>query len=267
MEVQFYKPSSEILKQYMEGFYFIDKKAISEVIKYWTFPNNYCIAAVYQHTDLILEENKIVVAASRQNNIASSLVSRYVRPIEIIQHAVTDEITIYFKPLGLNQFVDDLPEMFKADIVSFNPFADYQEKMAEIFNTRGRDAQIRKLEDYWLSKLKYNDFSLAEQLIADVQSDLKINDIAAKHKISRQYLNRIFIQHIGKSPSEFRKIHRFRNAISEKQKSGNLTQLSYLAQFYDQSHFIRDFRGFTHFTPSDFFGKVDTGKENVWFVF
>lgn len=267
MEVQFYKPSHETLKKYIAGFYFIDKKAIPKAIKYWTFPNNYCIAAVYQNTHLLIEENKIVVTASKQNNIDASLVSRYVHPIEIIQHAVTDEITIYFKPLGLNQFVDDVQVLFKAGIVRFHPFADYQEKMAEIFKTRDRASQISLLETYWLSKLNRKDFSLVEQLLADIQSDLKINDVAQKHNISRQYLNKIFISHIGKSPSEFRKIHRFRNSISEKQHAGNLTELSYLAQFYDQSHFIRDFRDLTHFTPSDFFSKVDTEKENVWFVF
>lgn len=267
MEVQFYKPVNATLSKYIEGFYFINKRDIAEPIKYWTFPNNYCIVAVYRHTHLVLESNRIIVSAAEQNHIDSSLVSRYVAPIEIVQHDVTDEITIYFKPLGLNHFVDDLQGLFRECIVRFNPFDDYRGKMQEIFNTTDRMSQISKLEDYWLSKLNSRDFSLAAQLVTDIQSELKINDIAKKHNLSRQYLNRIFTGHIGKSPAEFRKIHRFRNSISEKQNAGNLTELSQLAQFYDQSHFIRDFRNLTRFTPSDFFSKVDTKKENVWFVF
>ncbi|WP_211327181.1 helix-turn-helix domain-containing protein [Chitinophaga flava] len=267
MEVQFYKPSNETLRKYIEGFYFINKKSIAKPIKYWTFPNNYCIAAVYQNTNLILEKNRIVVSASEQENIDSSLVSRYILPIEIIQNDVTDEITIYFKPLGLNQFVDDIQVLFRENIVSFNPFVDYKDAMYKIFNTKDRDSQIRQLEDYWLSKLILRDFSLVDRLITDIQSDLKLNEVAKKHHISRQYLNKIFIKHIGKSPSEFRKIQRFRNSISEKQKAGSLTELSHLTQFYDQSHFIRDFRSFTRFKPSDFFNRVDTEKENVWLVF
>ncbi|SJZ66992.1 AraC-type DNA-binding protein [Chitinophaga eiseniae] len=267
MEVQFYKPLHETLKQYIEGFYFIKKREITAPVKYQTFPNNYCIAAVYQHTDLELTQNSITVSAAKHDNISASLVSRYVRPIEIVQYAVTDEITIYFKPLGINQFIDDVRQLFKEGITRFNPFVDYRDTMNTIFNTPDRHSQISQLESYWLSKLIMKDFSFMEQLLADVVSDVKISDIARKHSISRQYLNRVFVSHIGKSPAEFRKIHRFRNSIAEKQKAGSLTALSHLTQFYDQSHFIRDFKGFTHFTPSDFFSKVDTEKENVWFVF
>ncbi|QJB39333.1 AraC family transcriptional regulator [Chitinophaga oryzae] len=267
MEVQFYKPSHETLKEYIEGFYFIKKREIAAPIKYLTFPNNYCIAAVYQHTDLVLTENSIVVSAAQQDNVCASLVSRYVRPIEIVQYAVTDEMTIYFKPLGINRFIDNVQALFKEGVTSFDPFGDYRDTMNTIFNTPDRQSQISQLEEYWLSKLIGKDFSFMEALLADVVSDVKINDIARKHHISRQYLNRIFVGHIGKSPAEFRKIHRFRSSISEKQNAGSLTALSHLAQFYDQSHFIRDFKGLTHFTPSDFFSKVDTEKENVWLVF
>lgn len=267
MEVQFYKPVSEALHKYIEGFYFVTQKEIHQPEIYWTFPNNFCIAAVYQNTSLVLGHNKIVVASSREDTIASSLVSRYVHPIEIIQHDITEEITIYFKPLGLNHFVNNIRPFYTDAMIHFDPSPDYRPLMKEVFNASGRAEQIRQLESYWLSRLVQKELSLLESIIADIQSDLKINDIAQKNHISRQYLNKIFTQQVGKTPSEFRKIHRFRAAIAERQKARNFTELSHLVRFYDQSHFIRDFKNFTRLNPMDFFSKVDTEKENVWLEF
>jgi AraC-like DNA-binding protein len=266
MEVQFYKPANEVLRQYIEGFYFVEKKKIGAPVRYWTFPNNYCIAAVYQNTHLLLDKNRIEVTVSGKTNIDSSLVSRYIRPIEIVQHDITDEITIYFKPLGLNQFVPNIQLFFNDDIKVFNPFPDYKAAMNKIFNTVDREMQIRQLEAYWLSKLAVKDLSFIQQIIDDLQGGLRIHAIAEKHNISRQYLNKIFVFHTGKSPSEFHKIYRFRNSITEKGKARSLTDLSYQSLFYDQSHFIKNFKDFTGLIPSDFFAKVDTAKDNVWFV-
>lgn len=34
----------------------------------------------------------------------------------------------------------------------------------------------------------------------------------------------------------------------------NLTKIAYSSNYYDQSHFIKDFREFTGITPKDFLG-------------
>lgn len=266
MQVQFYSPRNNLLKEYMEGYYFITKKKIGNPVIYWTFPNNYCIAAVYQNTELKLEENRISVSASMHENIASSLVSRYVSPIEIVQNDVTDEITIYFKPLGINSFIDDVQKLFSRNIIEFDPFPDYREEMNRVFNIRERELQIDAFEDYWIKKIIRKNMHPIKDILSDVESDKKISEIAEKYNMSRQYLNKYFRNHLGKSPSEFRKIHRFRTSIAQKGKNRNLTELAYDSLFYDQSHFIKDFKQFTTLNPSRFFHNVDTGKENVWLM-
>ncbi|WP_258931858.1 helix-turn-helix domain-containing protein [Flavobacterium oreochromis] len=70
--------------------------------------------------------------------------------------------------------------------------------------------------------------------------------------MSRQYLNKIFTKQVKKSPTEFRKIHRFRISLVNQIREGNFTKLSYESQFYDQSHFVRDFKDLTSFKPTDF---------------
>ncbi|QNS41771.1 helix-turn-helix domain-containing protein [Chryseobacterium manosquense] len=264
MKLDFYKPKNEILKKYIEGYYFISEDQHQKTIKYWTFPNNYCIFSVYQNTNEEFAENQFIITSSKQKNIIAGLVSRYSKPIEIVYENPVNEITIYFKPLGINQFIEN-PNVFKqSQISNYIPFSDYKEKMENIFNTKNREHQIEQLEDYWLSKFIKKDLTLIEQILSDVEADLKIEEIAEKYNFTRQYINKIFSKNIGKTPSEYRKIFRFRKALNEVKKATNLTHLSHNNLFYDQAHFIKDFKALTNTNPTSFFKNVDTEKGNVW---
>ena len=152
----------------------------------------------------------------------------------------------------------------KAQITDFIPFPDFEEIMGEIFDQSSRESQIELFENYWLSKIIKKDLILIEQILLDVESDLKIEDIAEKYNFSRRYINKLLLKYLGKTPSEYRKIYRFRNALQEAKKAKNLTHLSHNNLFYDQAHFIKDFKTLTNINPSSFFKNVDTEKGNVW---
>lgn len=103
--------------------------------------------------------------------------------------------------------------------------------------------------------------------MSDIEENIKVQDIAEKYNLTRQYVNKLFLKFTGKSASEYRKIHRFRNAVSAHKKSKNLTVLSYESFFFDQSHFIKDFKTLTDSNPNSFFKAVDTKNENIWLIF
>lgn len=266
MEMIFYKTRNQTLQKYLEGYYFISEDQKSDIIQYKTFPNNYSILSVSLYTDVLFEENKITIIPSETSEIFSGIVFRYTNPIEVIYTKAVDEVTFYFKPLGLNHFLSNSDFFQKQkSLMNFYPFPDFNAKMIEILKLENRELQIETLENYLLSKLQEKDLSLMEKLLSEVESsDLKIDEIAKKFNISRQYLNKLFLRHLGKSPAEYRKIHRFRNALKRNNASKNLTDLSHDNLFYDQSHFNKDFKELTQSNPSSFFKKVDTEKGNIW---
>lgn len=265
MNINFYKPQSSILKKYMLGYYIISKNENDKPFQYLTFPNNYCILSISLNAAVTLEPKKITVRPSKKRNISAGLVFRYINPIEIYYEKPVEEITIYFKPLGLHYFIDKPEHLFLQNNISeFDPFPDFKEKMYSIFATPKDEARRNAFENYWLSKLKEKDLSFMEKLISDVAADHKIGEIAKKHSISRQYLNRIFLTAIGKPPSEYRKIDRFRSSLANRNNIKNLTELSNENLFYDQSHFIRNFKDLTSLSPHAFFKKVDVSKKNIW---
>lgn len=265
MKLQFYTPKNNTLKKYIEGYYFITPDESEEPINYCTFPNNYCILSVNQNSIAIKNGHKIHVSSTAEKNIASTLVFRYTLPIHVYYEKAVDEITIYFKPLGLNHFIDDLQKVFlQQKNIEYNPFPDFKDEMEKVFSFTTKEQQIEELEKYWLSKLITKDLDLMSQIILDVEADLKIEDIAEKHQVSRQHINKMFLKNIGKPPSEYRKIHRFRNSINRKKEIKSLTELSYDNLFYDQSHFNKDFKELTAINPKVFFKNVDIDQENVW---
>lgn len=182
MKVQFYRPRNKILQKHIKGYYFISENEASAPINYLTFPTNYCILSTSYNSDVFFEMNKIIVLPSSQEEINTDLVFRFTKPIEVYYENPINEITIYFKPLGLNNYVNNLNELFtkRKNVEDYNPFPDFKEKMNVIFKIKNRDQQIEELENYWISKLQIEDLSLMELILSDLTADFKINDIAKK---------------------------------------------------------------------------------------
>ncbi|KFC19554.1 helix-turn-helix domain-containing protein [Chryseobacterium sp. FH1] len=264
MEVNFYQPKNSILKEYIEGYYFIAEDILSKPLSYLTFPNNYCILSIYQNADEHFYGNQYKIKSAEHSNIVAGLVTSYSNPLEIIYENLVNEVTIYFKPLAINYFIDNSLLFKQSKISDFTPFPDYKEKMELIFKQSDRENQIKLLEDYLLSNFVKKDLDLVEQILADIEKDLKIDEIAQKYNFTRQHINILFSKNVGKTPSEYRKIHRFRKALINKSESKNLTTLSHQNLFFDQSHFIKDFKKLTGKKPKEFFKNVDTDKENIW---
>lgn len=265
MKIVFYQPKNKILKEYMEGYYFMTPDDSHQPFHYLTFPNNFFILSVAIGSQIMTDDNQIIISHSPTNEIIADFLARYTRPIEILYKDPVPEITIYFKPSAINHFIANANLLFQQkNAINFNPFLDFFETMKGILELKDQTLQIELLEEYWLSKFVQKDMKLIEDILKDIESDLKISDIASKYNISRQHLNTLFTKTVGKPCSEYRKINRFRSTIEKKKRVKNLTQLTYDNLFYDQSHMIKDFKDLTKVSPQSFFKKIDIDKRNIW---
>jgi len=75
--------------------------------------------------------------------------------------------------------------------------------------------------------------------------------------LSHRQLRRLFDFYIGDSMKTFSKVVRFQNILRAKPSSQSLRQnkLFFDSGFFDQSHFIKDFKHFYGVTPSKAFGR------------
>ncbi len=187
------------------------------------------------------------------------------------------EITTLFKPLALNAFLPSALKTFAPDhFPAFNPYPDFMPAMLNIYNSVATSEKLRLLEDYWLSK--YQEFthpflpSVIQLFCQEDVNELDINEICKLHNISRQTMHQHFERYLCKTPSLFRKIVRFRKAMkSHHPETGHqeFSQLSALANYFDQSHMIKDFKALTGYTPKTFFNRISrlgNGEVNLLFL-
>jgi AraC-like DNA-binding protein len=134
-----------------------------------------------------------------------------------------------------------------------------EERLAEAPGNRER---VKIVEQFLLSELKKTQADLlireAIQKIKFSKGDLKIKDLLADLPISRDPFEKRFRRITGTSPKQFSVIIRLKNLINNYSGSTSLTEMAYDAGYFDQAHFIKDFRSFTGQTPHDFF------KTAIW---
>lgn len=91
-------------------------------------------------------------------------------------------------------------------------------------------------------------------IIRQSPQHLSINHLSDKVGFSQKHFISIFKDHVGVTPKSFMRIARFQKAISEIEmsKKANWSSIAFDAGYYDQAHFINDFRDFSGFTPKQY---------------
>jgi AraC-like DNA-binding protein len=261
MTIKVYKPSNPLLRKYIECFYILEQTSEEKRAAYFTFPSIYTIVSISEQTTTLETENRIVIRSCESNPIETSLVCNFNEPVLIEYEGKINEITTYFKPLGINGFIrNDLSYYSEGTFPDFNPHDDYKDSMASILSIENPDERIGKLEDYWISKWRPFEDLLLEDILTEMTDpgnpNLSMTNLSHKTGRSRTTINKHFDRHICKTPSQLKKIIRFRAAIQNHLENNNEVDLSYNLDYFDQSHMIRDFKKLTGFTPKAFFSKM-----------
>ncbi len=267
MKIEYFKPKNIVLQKYIEGYYFLTNAKGELENNYLTFPNNYCIVSVTDKCEFKFEKNILIICENATKKYFSTIITNYRKPIHLSYQGNIKELTTYFKPLGINAFLDKNLHTYLNDFFEiFEPFDDYIPTMQTILAKTDTDKARTILENYWLSKLKTFENGFLQNtinLLEDYEKDFTIQQVADACETSRQNLVKIFKTHLGKTPSDYKKINRFRNALNQFQKqkeNQHLTKLLDNSTFYDQSHFIKDFRSLTGMLPKTFFKNLDCNK-------
>ena len=92
--------------------------------------------------------------------------------------------------------------------------------------------------------------------------DVRITDLAREQGISTRQFERSFKEFAGLTPKLYARVARFQSATQLKIEGiRDLTEIAYACGYYDQSHFINDFRRFSGYTPKEYFWKDAEGTQ------
>lgn len=85
-------------------------------------------------------------------------------------------------------------------------------------------------------------------------NNLTISELTSKIGYSQKHFISMFSDHVGITPKAFLRIIRFQKSIAEIETSRHVSwsQVALDSGYYDQAHFINDFRNFSGFTPQQY---------------
>lgn len=83
--------------------------------------------------------------------------------------------------------------------------------------------------------------------------NMKVNNICRKYNYSERHFRRLSVEWLGMNTEAFVLYQKYLNSLSLLHRSDlSLTKIGFDAGYYDQSHFIREFRSFAGMTPKEY---------------
>lgn len=264
MEITIYKPLSPLLEAHIECFYTLTRREGEPPDTYLTFPDIYHIVCLY--ADAVNEISDVLISIHHEPNgkLQSHVAGKFNKAVCARYEGPISETTTLFKPLAINAFLPaPLKNFVHGHFPLFNPYPDFLPAMRKIQDIEIFPDKQAALEAYWISK--YQGFThpflpaILDEMTNTESQERSIAAMCGSHGISRQTLHQHFDRYLCKTPAEFRKVVRFRKAVNAHCLLNNektLTTLSLLADYFDQSHMIRDFKALTGRTPKSFFRSI-----------
>ena len=103
---------------------------------------------------------------------------------------------------------------------------------------------------------------LAVHSVLDAKGNVSISALARDHAVSTRQFERRFKEMAGLPPKLYSRVIRFQAATQYKLSGArDLTDIAYDCGYYDQSHFINDFREFSGYTPKEYFWNNAEGTQ------
>jgi len=192
-------------------------------------------------------------------SLASAGITGILNSFRIFENiANTGTVLVIFKEAGASYFFrGPLHELYNEslsldNLVARQELADLEEQLSASATDEER---IGLVEQFLLSRIQPRKTDLlvnaAIEQIHLSQGHIRMTDLAEKLYTSKSPLEKRFRQIVGTTPKKFATIIRMKSALITMQSpiaEPNQYQLGY----YDQAHFIHDFKKFTGITPEQY---------------
>jgi hypothetical protein len=193
----------------------------------------------------------------RQMVLGQITESFYIEPTGYV-----NSFAVRFYPYGFANFVSTSiknlanKETPLESLFGEKPSKKLTQKIIQATDTKKR---IEIIEGFLLNKLidKVTIDNIVKTTVETIfltKGSTAINAILKDDLSKRRQLERKFLKQIGISPKQLGRVIRLQTALKMllKQQPENFTRIAYESAYYDQAHFIKDFKEFTGTTPGNF---------------
>ncbi len=177
-----------------------------------------------------------------------------------------------FKPWGIQSFLDFTVQEVTDDAVDLkclhpSLIRDMEDRLR---GTGSDEDRILIIEKFLLRILRNDNPDAlivdAVHYIVKLNGHIAISQLANHYHLCQKQFYRKFISAIGINPKLFSRIVRFQHILGLMDNM-KFKQLDYALNsgFYDQAHFIKEFRHFTNYTPREYLDNKPSTEIELYF--
>ena len=259
-------PVPEPLKGYVQTMWAMESESDTEQYPRSLIMPDGIVEAIFHYKEPFhyYQENK---KYKQDALIAVSMMKKY---MEIESDGATGFIAVRFFPWGAYHFFDTPISSFVDQTINAEQLwpGDPERLISSLRDAATLESRVEIIIVFLLEKLRLHQKEEAGtdnviRLIREYKGTLSIEQVAERTGINLKQLERKFSSLLGTTPKVFSRVCRFLDICHHlhQHKGKSLTALAYECGYFDQSHFINDFKSFSGFTPKEFFE-----KEHIWFT-
>jgi AraC-like DNA-binding protein len=189
-----------------------------------------------------------------------AIVGQTTKPSIIIPEGGFGTLGIEFKPIGVYKFINIPLDLLTDQFIHFEEAFEKSGRhlCKEVMATEGINDKIAVIEKYLLNQLYSvkKDFSLIDYAVNEITSSegrTNIGNIIEQSGYSKRHFDRCFKVALGITPKELASIIRFQSFLGNVTRNRNQLKDQLYFYYYDQSHFIKEFKKYTGLKPGEYF--------------
>lgn len=191
----------------------------------------------------------------------SSIVCQTRRYVEIRPSGPVGLISVRFRPWGALHFlgapISELADQIVAAQDVWGGIAtDLEERLAGAVDASERVALVQRFLLGQLCRYHKDGVETAVRAVWRRKGDVRMAELCRELGISTRTAERVFRAAVGMPPKSYARLARFLHACSVLRRPGwrSLTEAGSACGYYDQAHFIADFKAYAGMTPGEFAG-------------
>ncbi len=258
MEYKTFEPSPD-LKTFIKCYWHLRVPKELPKEKQQILPDG-CIEMIFNLGDDIKRfttEDEYVIQPS------SFILGQISKPYFVEPTGFVDSFAVRFFPGGFSHFINrSMADLADKDTELKDIFDENSVMELELKINQANDSfeRIKIIEDFLFDVLKrhVNIDDLIKSTVETIyqtKGSIGVKKILEGNQKKRRQLERKFSKKVGLNPKQLCRIIRLQaslqSMLGDKQKK--LTSVGYESEYFDQSHFIKDFKDFTGISPKEFY--------------
>jgi len=261
-----------LLKKYIEKMWFFESsgKMPSEDMKLIVPNGNIKLTVSYQNGIVAAMNGKTFT--SKEHDITLTGLIDVPVQLDVQEDVATETIGIDFSPQGAYRFFHFTLNDIQNQIYSLSDVLGNigKQLVVQIENASSVQERINLLQQFLLKQLSLNKedlvFDYCIKSITASKGRMTVKELERKTGYSSRWLNMKFNDKIGVSPKNLSSIIRFKQYyeafVNYNEKS--FFKYDFYELYYDQSHFIKDFKRFTGLPPRMFERQINNFGESYF---